>query len=201
MEAAAHLAHQEIELRANPEDDPGDYTNRDIHVPRELRDNAFVYTDECRSIRRALYLCKIPDHSHAKYFVQARITTFANLADYDGKEWNDYKKQQSRIPQHHAMTQFHVKSLTAISLWVKVKIIHVTYDDVRTLSIQDVATLVRKEVCVDAPGTIAACPVLASKENYPNWKRQMYLYLESKVTEDNLRMSYIVRPSTAVAGP
>ena len=45
------------------------------------------------------------------------------------------------------MANFHVKSLTAISLWVKTNIIHGTYDDVRTLSIDDVATLVLKEVC------------------------------------------------------
>ena len=45
------------------EDDPGDYTHRDIHVPREFGADAFEYTDECRLIRWALYLCKFPDHS------------------------------------------------------------------------------------------------------------------------------------------
>ena len=54
--------------RDDPGDDPGDYTNRDIQIPTELGDDAFEYTDECRSIRRALFLCKIPDHYHAKYF-------------------------------------------------------------------------------------------------------------------------------------
>ncbi len=63
--------------------------------------------------------------------------------------------------------------------------------------IEDVATLVREEVCLSAPGTIATPPKLASKDGYHNWKRQMYLYLESELTQDNLRMSYIVRPSTA----
>ena len=118
--------------------------------------------------------------------------------EYDGKEWKDYKKLQARILPHHAMTNFHVKSLTAISLWVKTKIIHGSYDDVSSLSIDDVDTLVLKEVCVDVSGTIATCPKLASKENYPTWKRQMYLYLESQLTEDNLRMSYIVRPRAAL---
>ena len=42
-------------------DDPGGYTNVDIVVPDALGDNAFDYTDECRLIRRALYLCRIPD--------------------------------------------------------------------------------------------------------------------------------------------
>ena len=50
----------------------------------EFGDDAFVYTDECRSIRRALFLCKIPDLAHAKYFVNAGVTTFARLAEYDG---------------------------------------------------------------------------------------------------------------------
>ena len=176
------------------EDDPRDYSNRDINVPRECGADPFEYTNECRLIRRALYLCKIPDRSHAKYFVQAGITTFANLAEYDGKQWNNYKKLQARVQPYYAMTNFHVKSLTAISLWVKTKIIHGSFDDVNSLSIGDVDTLVLKEVCVDVPSTIATCPKLAKKEEFPTWKRQMYLYLESQLTEDNLRMSYIVRP-------
>ena len=32
------------------EDDPGDYTHRDIHVPREFGADAFEYTDQCRLI-------------------------------------------------------------------------------------------------------------------------------------------------------
>ena len=92
------------------------------------------------------------------------------------------------------MTNFHVKSLTAISLSVKKKIIHGSFDDVSSLSIGDVDALVLKEVCVDVPCTIIKCPTLAKKEDYPTWKRQMYLYLESQLTEDNLRLSYIVCP-------
>ena len=59
-------------------------------------------------------------------------------------------KKQAKIPPQHAMATFQVKSLTAISLWVKVKIVHGIYDDVRMLMIEDVATLVREEVCLSA---------------------------------------------------
>jgi len=104
--------------------------------------------------------------------------------------------RQGRIPPYHAMTNFQVKSLIAISLWVKVKIMHGEEVDVSSLTIQDVATLVQQEVCKDTPGTIAAPTKLKTKEGYPTWKRQMYLYLASKLTEDKLHMSYIVRPKT-----
>ena len=92
------------------------------------------------------------------------------------------------------MTDFHVYSLTAISLWVKTKIIHCSFDDVSSLSIEDVCTLVQTEVFADVPHTAVKCPKLTKKEDYPTWKRQMYLYLESQLTEENLRLSYIVRP-------
>ena len=175
-------------------DDPGDYSNRDIVMPREFGANPFVYTNECRLIQRALYIYKIPDSSHANYFAQAGITTFANLADYDGKQWNNYQKHQVRVQPYCAMTNFHVKSLTAILLWVKTKIIHGSYDDVSLLSIGDVETFVLTEVCVNVPCTTVKCPKLTKKEDYLTWKRQMYHYLESQLTEDNLRLSYIVRP-------
>ncbi len=180
-------------------DDPGDYTNVDIVVPDALGDNAFDYTDECRLIRRALYLCRIPDQTHAKYFIHAGINTFENLANYDGQDWKDYDRKSSKIRPCYAMTPFHISSLTAISLWVKVKIMHGDEVDVSSLSIQDVATLVQTEVCVDQPGTILLPAKLTNKGTYPTWKRQMYLYLESQLTKDDLRMSYIVRPSTVPA--
>ena len=69
-----------------------------------------------------------------------------------------------------------------------------SFDDVSSLSIGDVDNLILNEVHVDVPGTIATCPKLAKKEDYLTWKRQMYLYLESQLTEDNLRLSFIIRP-------
>ena len=163
-------------------------------MPIAFGPDPFVYDDECQLVRRALYLCDISDQFHAHYFVQAGITTFANLSEYTGNKWRAYQKRYVKAKSFYAMTDFHVNSLTAISLWVKTKIIHGSFDDVSSLSLLDVSILVLTEVCADVPLTAVQCPKLTKKEDYPTWKRQMYLYLESQLTEENLRLSYIVRP-------
>ena len=175
-------------------DNHGDYSNRDIDVPIAFGPSPFVCDDECRLIRRALYLCAIHNQFHCQYFVQAGITTFANLSEYTGSKWRANQERYIKSRPFYAMTDFHVNSLTAISLWVKTKIIHGSFDDVSSLSIEDVRTLVLTEVCADVPHTAVKCPKLTKKEDYPMWKQQMYLYLESQLTEENLRFSYIVRP-------
>ena len=78
---------------------------------------------------------------------------------------------------------------------METKIIHGSFDDVSSLLIEDVRILVLTEVCVDVPHTAVKAPKLSKKEDYPTWKQQMYLYLESQLIEENLHLSYIVRPT------
>ena len=78
-------------------DDPGDYSNRGIDVPIEFGPDPFVYDEECQLIRRALHICKIADQFHSHFFVQAGVTTFANLAEYDGSQWKEYQKRQIKV--------------------------------------------------------------------------------------------------------
>ena len=78
MEMAMAMA---IGDAANEEqDEPGNYSRRDIYTSRKLQDFPFVYTDECRLIQRAFYICDIPNQLHSNIFILAGVTTFAKLA-------------------------------------------------------------------------------------------------------------------------
>ena len=94
------------------------------------------------------------------------------------------------------ITDFHVDSLTAISIWVRAKIVHGTFTDVSLLSVEDVANMVQREVCFDVPHTSIKCPKFQQKQDYHKRKREMNLYLESQLNKEHLRLSYIVRPTT-----
>ena len=75
------------------------------------------------------------------------------------------------------------------------KIVHGSFNDVNSLSIQDVQAIVRREVCVDVPHPAVKPTKLAQQSDYPTWKKQMRLHLESQLNKEFLRLSYIVRPA------
>ena len=147
-----------------------------LFLPDDIGADAFVYDDECQLVRPALWLCEVADVYHANYFAQAGITTFARLAELAHRSWN---KLQIRLARNRTFTVAHdhqIKSLTAISLWVNTKIVHGSFNDVNSLSIQDVQAIVHREVCVDVLHPAVKPNKLAQQSDYPMWKKQMRLH-------------------------
>ncbi len=176
------------------EDEPGDYRRRDIEIPPDIGDDAFVYDDECRLVRRALWLSEIADKFHADYFAQAGITTFARLAECNHASWT---RLQTRLDKRRRFTvafDHQIKSLIVISLWVNTKIVHGSFENVDSLSRQDVKDLVRREGCAEVPHTMVKPTKLNQQSDYPAWKMQMRIHLESTLNKEFLRLSYIIRP-------
>ena len=118
------------------------------------------------------------------------------LAVHTGSQWKAFQSRVMKWSMFTVITDFHVDSLIAISIWVNAKIVHGTFTDESSLSVENVADLVQREVCFDIPHKSIKCPKFRQKQDYHKWKREMYLYLESQLNKENFRSSYIVRPTT-----
>lgn len=89
--------------------------------------------------------------------------------------------------------------MTAISLWVNVCIVHDAFDNVNSLDHADVDQISTEEICEDVEYDDVEAPVINSTSYYHMWKKKMTAYLDSKLTKDNLRLSYVVRSDTPPA--
>ncbi len=178
------------------DDEPGDYRRRAIVFPRDIGADAFVYDDQCRLVRRALWLSEIPDRYHAAYFAQAGITTFARLAECTFASWTRFQTRLEKRRQFTVALDHQIKALTVLSLWVNTKIVHGSFRDVNSLTRRDVLNLVRQEGCVEVSHTMVKPTKLSQQSEYPAWKKQMRIHLDSTLNKEFLRLSYIIRPST-----
>ena len=134
------------------------------------------------------------DWFDANYFAQAGITSFACLTEYDHTSWNKLQERLTKNCRFTVALDHQIKSLIAISLWVNMRIVHGTFENVDTLTRQDVKDIVRQEGCVEVPHTMVKPTKLGQQSDYPTWKKQMRIHLESVLNKEFLRLSYIIHP-------
>ena len=65
--------------------------------------------------------------------------------------------------------------------------------DVSFLDCAEVVRIATAATCDDEDYLVVEAPILKSLNYYSTWKKKMIAYLDSKLTKENLRLSYVVR--------
>ena len=143
---------------------------------------------------RAIWLCNIQDWNHAPLFVFGGLTTFEILSSYTIAKWTQFQKSAAKWRNCLVvLNDNHIKSLTAVSLWVRVRIVLGDHDDLNALSRAQVSEYARAEVCVENTVDEVNLYTLSKlSENFAEFYWQFQLYLNSIITSDNLMLSYVL---------
>ena len=144
----------------------GVYMTRDIRLPLGIKENDFIYTHERRKLQRAFYLFQIADLYHSKLFAFGGIDSFVKLSMIDDKAWKALQNRALKWQPRVTLNSFQVKNLTAISLWVLVKVVYGDYVDVDSLAHDDVDRIVAAEKCDPTEPVGAEAPKLQQCNQY-----------------------------------
>jgi len=153
------------------------------------------YNNNPQMLRQAFWLCNIQDQNHAPLFVFGDLTTFEILSSYTIAKWTQFQKSAAKWRNCLVvLNDNHIKSLTAVSLWVRVCIVLGDHDDLTALSRAQVSEYARAEVCVENTVDEVDLYTLSKLSGkFAEFYRQFQLYLDSIITLDDLMLSYVTR--------
>ena len=146
-------------------------------------------------LRRAFWLCNIQDRNHAPLFVFGGLTTFEILSSYTIAKWTQFQKSAAKWRNCPVvLNDNHIQSLTAVSLWIRVRIVLGEHDNLTALSRAEVSHYARTEVCVEnTVDEVDLYPLSKANGNFAEFYRQFQSYLNSIITSDDLMLSYVTR--------
>ena len=168
------------------EDEDGSYAHARIELPLRYNLNNFDYTNECRLVRRAFWLCRIPDHHHGPMMVLGGLTTFAKLANYSQSTWKDVQKAAARWRPSVTLHQFHLDLLAGVSLWILVKIVLSVTRNASLLTKEELARITAREICANDEDPDSKLLRLKNIKQFAQWKKAMVAFLDTKRSKDGL---------------
>mmetsp|Transcript_20756 Transcript_20756/g.31725 ORF Transcript_20756/g.31725 Transcript_20756/m.31725 type:complete len:102 (+) Transcript_20756:267-572(+) len=82
------------------------------------------YTTEILSLRRALYLCEVPNAYHVGIITLGGVNTIEAFGLMSMSRWNDLGKLLSKNKPCILLNDKHQRLLVMLSLWAQVKIVY-----------------------------------------------------------------------------
>ena len=131
-----------------------------------------------------------------RFFTFGGVNYFVKLSKFDRKLLATFQNRAQKWQALVTLTSFHVSNLTAISLWVLVKVVYRDKVDVDDLEREDVERIDDTEICNPADPVDNEASKIQQYNQYPKWKKEMICYLEAQQTKENVRFSYVIHFAT-----
>ena len=153
------------------------------------------YTLEIQQLRRAFYLCEVPDDYHVGIITFGGINTIEAFAHMTMSKWRDLAKSLVKKPGI-VLNPKHQRLLVALSLWARVRIYHGNHKDFDSLTRKGVVDIADRNVCVQkATDSIDLVEFKDIKQFVP-WRQSFAQYLSYSPNEDDIPLSYVIRAKT-----
>lgn len=131
-----------------------------------------------------------------RLFTFGGVNYFVKLSKFDRELLATFQNRAQKWQALVTLTSFHVSNLTAISLWVLVKVVYRDKVDVDDLEREDVERIDDTEICNPADPVDNEASKIQQYNQYPKWKKEMICYLEAQQTKENVRFSYVIHFAT-----
>ena len=112
---------------------------------------AMRYTKEIQSLRRALYLCEVPDAYHVGIITLGGVNTIETFGLMSMTRWTDLAKLLAKNKPCIFLNDKHQRLLVTLSLWARVRIVYGQQEDFDSLTRKHVAELTERNYCVSKP--------------------------------------------------
>ena len=156
------------------------------------------FSKEIAAIRRALYLCDIPDAFHTILITVGGIKTIQEFSVMSTAKWEVtaklMAKQKTLEGSNLIINTNNQRLLVALSLWARVKIVlGKTFRDFDKMTKAELESIAKREVCEGQHDDTAELEPLTDTKQYLSWRIKFHRYCRHRYNSEGVPYTYVIR--------
>jgi len=174
----------------------GFYTASSWNPPAPYQNISFF--QEIANVRRALYLCDIPDAFHTTLITVGGIKTVHNFSVMSMAKWeamaNLMANQKAPDGVQLIVKINNQRLLVALSLWVRVKVtLGKTHHNFDEMTKEQLEVIAKSKLCDTQTGNSAELEYLMVTKQYVPWQIRFHCYCWHQYNSEGVPYVYVIR--------